>query len=89
MVPYSTTLPVRRTCSSVEEDADFAGGRALCITFYRPFLKDGVPHDVPLSAREDWQAQMQTKSEAAAFQTNVILEKIAREKLLSFAGPMT
>jgi hypothetical protein len=32
---------------------------------------------------------MQTKSEAAAFQTNVVLEKIAREKLLSFAGPMT
>jgi hypothetical protein len=32
---------------------------------------------------------MQTKSEAAAFQTNVLLEKIVREKLLSFAGTMT
>ena len=73
----------------MEEDADSSCGRALCITFYRPFLKDGVPQDVPLGAREDWQAQMQTKSEAAAFQTNVILEKIARERLLSFAGPMT
>jgi hypothetical protein len=60
----------------------------LCITFYRPFLND-LPHDIPLDARESWQSQMQTKSEAAAFQTNVILEKIAREKLLSFAGPMT
>ena len=73
----------------MKEDADVVGDRALCITFYRPFLKDGVPQDVPLDKREDWQAQMQTKSEAAAFQTNVLLEKIAREKLLSFAGNMT
>lgn len=63
-------------------------GRALCITFYRPFLIE-VPQDMPLEARGEWRSQMQTKSEAAAFQTNVILEKIAREKLLSFAGPWT
>lgn len=62
--------------------------RALCITFYRPFLID-VPIDVPLEARDDWRSQMQTRSEAAAFQTNVILEKIARERLLPLAGPMT
>jgi hypothetical protein len=62
--------------------------RALCITFYRPFLQD-LPQDIPHDARESWRLQMQTKSEAAAFQTNVILEKIARERLLSFAGPMT
>jgi hypothetical protein len=48
-----------------------------------------VPQDMPLEARGEWRSQMQTKSEAAAFQTNVILEKIVREKLLSFAGPWT
>jgi hypothetical protein len=62
--------------------------RALCITFYRPFMIE-VPQDMPLEARGEWRSQMQTKSEAAAFQTNVILEKIVREKLLSFAGPWT
>lgn len=88
MVPHSATLPVRYTVLSLEVKSDFRD-RALCITFYRPFLKDGVPQDVPLDARDEWQAQMQTKSEAAAFQTNVTLEKIARERLISFAGPMT
>jgi len=62
--------------------------RALCITFYRPFMIE-VPQDMPVEARGEWRSQMQTKSEAAAFQTNVILEKIVREKLLSFAGPWT
>ena len=64
-------------------------GRALCIIFYRPFLKDGAPQDIPADALDDWQAQIQTKTEAAAFQTNVLLEKMARENLLSFAGTMT
>lgn len=88
-MPHPATLPVCQQNLSFELDTDSICGRALCITFYRPFLRDGVPQDVPTDAREDWQAQMQTKSEAAAFQTNVLLEKIAREKLLSFAGSMT
>lgn len=32
---------------------------------------------------------MQAKSDEAAFETNVILEQLARDQMLSFAGPMT
>jgi hypothetical protein len=88
MVPHPIALSVRRANTLSDFFTDNVRNRALCITFYRPFLKD-LPHGVPLGAHDSWRLQMQTKSEAAAFQTNVILEKIAREKLLSFAGPMT
>lgn len=32
---------------------------------------------------------MRARADAAAFETNMILEQVARDKLLSFAGPMT
>ncbi|KAM0713380.1 hypothetical protein Q7P37_010342 [Cladosporium fusiforme] len=62
--------------------------QALRITFYRPFSKDAMqafPHD----QREAWHEYMRTRADAAAFETNMILEQLARDKLLSFAGPMT
>lgn len=39
--------------------------------------------------QDAWQKHMRIKSDAAAFETSSILEKLVTEKLLSCAGPMT
>lgn len=62
--------------------------RALRITFYRPFSKDWT-HMVTQHQRESWLAHMRARSDDAAFETNMILEQLASDNLLSLAGPMT
>lgn len=39
--------------------------------------------------RESWLAHMRARSDDAAFETNMILEQLASDNLLSLAGPMT
>jgi hypothetical protein len=60
----------------------------MLITFYRSWGIDS-PDDLPSTAKEDWQHQMQLRADAAASQTNEILEALVHEQLLGFAGPMT
>jgi hypothetical protein len=62
--------------------------RAFLITFYRPFTKR-LPEGVPSINQSTYQSAMRAKVDAAALQTNTILDALAREKLLNFAGPMT
>lgn len=62
--------------------------RAFIITFYRPFITK-PPEGLPPSRQETWQTHVRNQIDAAALQTNAILDIIAREKLLEFAGPMT
>lgn len=62
--------------------------RALRITFYRPFAKECIQMFAQ-DQREAWLEHRRARSDAAAFETNMILEQLARDKLLSFAGPMT
>jgi hypothetical protein len=62
--------------------------RAFLITFYRPFTKR-LPEGVPSINQTTYQSAIRAKVDAAALQTNTILDALAREKLLNFAGPMT
>ncbi|KAM0119073.1 hypothetical protein ACP6JC_004225 [Aspergillus fumigatus] len=62
--------------------------RAFLITFYRPFT-NRLPEGVPSINQTIYQSAVRAKVDAAALQTNTILDALAREKLLNFAGPMT
>ncbi|RHZ55475.1 hypothetical protein CDV55_102915 [Aspergillus turcosus] len=62
--------------------------QAFLITFYRPFTKR-LPEGVPSINQATYQSAISAKVDAAALQTNTILDALAREKLLNFAGPMT
>ncbi|KAB8235430.1 Zn(II)2Cys6 transcription factor [Aspergillus alliaceus] len=62
--------------------------QSLLITFYRPFITK-IPEGLPAVQQQAWQSQIRNKLDAAALQTNSILDNLAREKLLEFAGPMT
>ncbi|KAE8378348.1 C6 transcription factor [Aspergillus bertholletiae] len=62
--------------------------QALLITFYRPFITK-VPEGLPETQQQEWQSQIRNKLDAAALQTNSIIDNLAREKLLSYGGPMT
>ncbi|KAH8695414.1 fungal-specific transcription factor domain-containing protein [Talaromyces proteolyticus] len=62
--------------------------QAFLITFYRPFLTK-IPQNLPLANRDTWQDMIRSKVDAAASATNAILDILAREKLFTFAGPMT
>ncbi|PKX97276.1 Zn(II)2Cys6 transcription factor [Aspergillus novofumigatus IBT 16806] len=62
--------------------------QAFLITFYRPFTKR-LPEGVPSINQTTYQSAIRAKVDAAALQTNTILDALAREKLLNFAGPMT
>ncbi|KAF7166272.1 hypothetical protein CNMCM5623_000029 [Aspergillus felis] len=62
--------------------------QAFLITFYRPFTKR-LPEGVPPINQTAYQSAIRAKVDAAALQTNTILDALAREKLLNFAGPMT
>ncbi|KAJ5178047.1 Transcription factor [Penicillium coprophilum] len=62
--------------------------QAFVITFYRPFItKD--PEGLPASRQEAWRAHVRNQINAAALQTNAILDNLAHEKLLEYSGPMT
>ncbi|KAL5362930.1 fungal-specific transcription factor domain-containing protein [Aspergillus floccosus] len=62
--------------------------QALAITFYRPFSSETAGM-LPPNYPEDWCLRMRLKADAAASQTNSILETLAQNQLLDFAGPMT
>lgn len=62
--------------------------RASLITFYRPCVAK-APEGLPPSQLQVWQAEIRNKIDAAALETNAILDSLVREKLLGFAGPMT
>lgn len=48
-----------------------------------------IPDGVSPASHDTFQATIRTKVDAAAQQTNTIVDSLAREKLLSLAGPMT
>ncbi|KAJ0421225.1 fungal-specific transcription factor domain-containing protein [Aspergillus carlsbadensis] len=60
---------------------------ALVITLYRPYLTD-ISDDLPASQIQ-WRRSIWHKADAAASQTNDILESLARENILDHALPMT
>ncbi|RFU24442.1 hypothetical protein B7463_g11893, partial [Scytalidium lignicola] len=62
--------------------------QALLITFYRPYIIK-APEGLPLEHKQPWQNQIRNKLDRAALQTNALLDALVREKLLSFACPMT
>ncbi|KAB8218256.1 C6 transcription factor [Aspergillus novoparasiticus] len=62
--------------------------QALLITFYRPYITK-VPEGLPAAQQQAWRSQIRNKMDAAALQTNSIVDNLAREKLLEFGGPMT
>ncbi|RHZ62482.1 fungal specific transcription factor domain-containing protein [Aspergillus thermomutatus] len=62
--------------------------QASVITFYRPCMAK-APEGLPSSQLQAWQAEIRNKIDAAALQTNAILDNLVREKLLDFAEPMT
>ncbi|KAE8147144.1 C6 transcription factor [Aspergillus avenaceus] len=62
--------------------------QALLITFYRPFINK-APEGLSTSHQYAWKSRIQSNIDSAALQTNSILDNLAREKLLEFAGPMT
>ncbi|EIT78082.1 C6 transcription factor [Aspergillus oryzae 100-8] len=62
--------------------------QALLITFYRPYITK-VPEGLPVAQQQAWRSQIRNKMDAAALQTNSIVDNLAREKLLEFGGPMT
>ncbi|XRM40844.1 hypothetical protein ABZX51_004149 [Aspergillus tubingensis] len=61
---------------------------ALAGTFYRPFTTT-LPEDLDPGEKESWQHRMRLKADAAASHTNTVVEAIAQDGLLEFAGPMT
>ncbi|OJJ32923.1 hypothetical protein ASPWEDRAFT_42951 [Aspergillus wentii DTO 134E9] len=62
--------------------------QAFLITFYRRFITK-APDDLPITQQESWQLNIRRKMDAAALQSNAILDNLAREKLIDYAGPMT
>lgn len=89
------TLEIPNECASDQtECARFAvyhlqlHYQAFLITFYRPFT-NRLPEGVPSINQTIYQSAVRAKVDAAALQTNTILDALAREKLLNFAGPMT
>lgn len=62
--------------------------QALLITFYRPYGTN-PPHDLPLTHQKEWLRDKRLKVDTAASQTNAILDTLARDNLLRYAGPMT
>lgn len=63
--------------------------RALLITFNRPLAAESAAGLPSTAEEEDWCHRMQLKADSAASQTNNILDALAQERLLEFAGPMT
>ncbi|KAL4790307.1 cytochrome P450 [Aspergillus venezuelensis] len=62
--------------------------QACLITFYRR-LTNRIPEGVPTTEHRAYQDMVRTQVEAAAQQTNTVLDCLAREQLLHLAGPMT
>ncbi|KAL2842531.1 hypothetical protein BJY01DRAFT_249017 [Aspergillus pseudoustus] len=62
--------------------------RALCGTFYRPFV-NVIPDGLDPRHQASWQHRMRLKADAAASRTNTGVEAIAQDNLLGFSGPMT
>ncbi|KAL4923009.1 Zn(II)2Cys6 transcription factor [Aspergillus undulatus] len=62
--------------------------QACLITLYRRFT-NRVPDGIPSTRHTAYQSMIRSKVDAAALQTNTILDYLAREQLLHFAGPMT
>ncbi|EED13377.1 C6 transcription factor, putative [Talaromyces stipitatus ATCC 10500] len=62
--------------------------QALLITFYRPF-GTAIPEGLDPLFQENWNYRMSLRADAAASRTNFIIESIAQDGLLEFAGPMT
>lgn len=65
-----------------------SSSRALLITFYRPF-GTAIPEGLDPLFQENWNYRMSLRADAAASRTNFIIESIAQDGLLEFAGPMT
>jgi hypothetical protein len=63
--------------------------RATLITFYRFFLTATTPQYSTAAGEESWRDRIQGRLENAAVCTNTVLDSIAQEQLLGFAGPMT
>jgi hypothetical protein len=62
--------------------------RVLLITLYRPYGSE-TPTGVSPAERGGWQHRMRLNAGNAASKTNDILDALAQENLLQFAGPMT
>ncbi|KAJ5175308.1 uncharacterized protein N7482_001185, partial [Penicillium canariense] len=62
--------------------------RVLLIALYRPYGSE-TPTGLDSVEQEDWQHRMRLKAGDAASKTNDILDALAQENLLQFAGPMT
>ncbi|KAL4938603.1 hypothetical protein BDV06DRAFT_225833 [Aspergillus oleicola] len=62
--------------------------QACLITFFRR-LTNRIPDGVPATEHEAYQYTIRAKVDAAAQQTNTVLDCLAREQLLHLAGPMT
>lgn len=62
--------------------------RVLLIALYRPYGSD-IPIGLDAARQGAWQHRMRLKAGDAASQTNDILDILAEENLLQFAGPMT
>ncbi|CAG8296202.1 unnamed protein product [Penicillium nalgiovense] len=62
--------------------------QASLITFYRPYITR-IPEQLPPTHVEEWQHEIRSQLDLAALQSNSILNDLVRERLLSFACPMT
>ncbi|KAJ5871102.1 uncharacterized protein N7529_003455 [Penicillium soppii] len=62
--------------------------QALLIAFYRPYGTD-FPIDLDPVVRRDWQHRMRLRAGDAASKTNDIIDVLAEDNLLEYAGPMT
>jgi hypothetical protein len=62
--------------------------RAFLVTFYRPFITK-TPEGLPTPRQNSWQTHVRNSIDAAALQTNTVLDSLVRDKLLDFSGPMT
>ncbi|KAL7941839.1 fungal-specific transcription factor domain-containing protein [Trichoderma barbatum] len=61
---------------------------AILITFYCPYIAK-APDGLSPAIKDEWQADMRNKMDSAAVRSNAIVDNIVRDKLLSFACPMT
>ncbi|KAJ5630005.1 hypothetical protein N7528_003662 [Penicillium herquei] len=62
--------------------------QALLITFYRPYGSE-APIGIEPANQWGWRHRMRLKTDDAASKTNDIVDALARDGLLEFAGPMT
>lgn len=60
----------------------------LLIALYRPYGSETLTGLDP-AQQGDWQHRMRMKAGDAASRTNDILDALAQDDLLQFAGPMT